>query len=593
MIEFSWETFKKIRNNFQLKNILDELLYKIPGLINEQSREAIIESLESETSIGKGKIKRGSGLEGIQIAKDIVEKCNYDNFKYLCETLLRTNDGNSTEFIELSDFLTGADSLIELERIFSQVKTDKLKLSDWYNYERSNFQDYNLFKVIRYLVDFPRKPLDTYPLVKFIQSCLPYINNAQERDKASCITQALIRTRHNLSEEDINHIKESLKIDTNIETQSCQTDLFIAEKLPVMARSLRVAPEYINKVKSALQRNTYASQKMLATEAGMSESTVKSFLKGNPVDYTNFIEVCTKLDFDWQEIAYKEPETQPTNQEKSPFITGTPITQPHYFFGREKELKRLFNLIKRHPLQNAAIIGKKRIGKTSLLHYLKNISTTPAEQLRLGQKSDWLPHPESYQWVFVDLQDARMQSREGLLKYILESLKMKVLTPCDLDHFMNELSGNLSSPTVILLDEIGVALQRCPELDDTFWESLRSLATNQTRGNLAFILTTPEPPSDFARNTGHSSPFFNIFGYTAYLETLTEPEARELIASSPIPFPGDDVEWILTQSHCHPFLLQILCRERLFTLEEGETNDNWQKEGLQQMKPFANLLTEK
>ncbi len=360
-----------------------------------------------------------------------------------------------------------------------------------------------------------------------------------------------------------------------------------------MARSLRVAPDYINKVKSALQRNDYSSQTRLAEDVELSPSTVKSFLNGRAIDYDNFRELCKKLGLDWQEIAYKEPETQQTNQEESPFITGTPITQPRYFFGREKELKRLFNLLKRHPLQNAAIIGKKRIGKTSLLHYLKNISTTPAEQLRLGQKSDWLPHPESYQWVFVDLQDARMQSREGLLKYILESLKMKVLTPCDLDHFMNELSENLSSPTVILLDEIGVGLQRCPELDDTFWESLRSLATNQTRGNLAFILTTPESPIDLARNTGHSSPFFNIFGYTAYLEALTEQEAQELIASSPIPFPSEDVEWILTQSHCHPLLLQILCRERLFTLEEGETNDNWQEEGLRQMEPFADLLAEK
>ena len=29
---------------------------------------------------------------------------------------------------------------------------------------------------------------------------------------------------------------------------------------------------------------------------------------------------------------------------------------------------------------------------------------------------------------------------------------------------------NFNLPTVILLDEIGVALQRYPELDDTFWE---------------------------------------------------------------------------------------------------------------------------
>ncbi|MDZ7961000.1 MAG: ATP-binding protein [Aulosira sp. DedQUE10] len=285
------------------------------------------------------------------------------------------------------------------------------------------------------------------------------------------------------------------------------------------------------------------------------------------------------------------PQPQPNNGQASPFITGPPITQPRYFFGREKELKRLFNLLKRHPLQNAAIIGKKRSGKTSLLHYLKNITTTPAAQLRLNQKSDWLPNPENYQWIFIDLQDARMQNQERLLKYILESLKMQVPKPCELDYFMEVVSGNLHTPTVILLDEIGVGLQRCPELDDGFWESLRSLATNSTGGNLAFILATPESPIKLAQNTGHSSPFFNIFGYTTYLGALTEQEARELIASSPIPFDDEDVEWILNQSQCLPILLQILCRERLFTLEEGE-DENWREEALIQIKPFSDLLHE-
>jgi hypothetical protein len=175
----------------------------------------------------------------------------------------------------------------------------------------------------------------------------------------------------------------------------------------VMARSLRVAPDYIDKVKSALQRNGYPSQQALATEVGLALSTVKNFLSGKPVDYLNFVEISEKLGLEWQEIAYKESETQPltnpTNGESSPFITGTPIIHPRYFFGREKELKRLFNLLKRHPLQNAAIIGKKRSGKTSLLHYLKNITTTPPEQLRFGQKYDWLPQPQIYKWIFVDL----------------------------------------------------------------------------------------------------------------------------------------------------------------------------------------------
>jgi hypothetical protein len=64
---------------------------------------------------------------------------------------------------------------------------------------------------------------------------------------------------------------------------------------------------------------------------------------------------------------------------------------------------------------------------------------------------------------------------------------------------MDLVSSNLRKPTIILIDEIGVGLQRCPELDDGFWESLRSLATTQTDGNLAFVLATPESPMDLAK----------------------------------------------------------------------------------------------
>jgi hypothetical protein len=328
----------------------------------------------------------------------------------------------------------------------------------------------------------------------------------------------------------------------------------------------------------------------LAEELDIGLSTVKKFLTGQPVDYSYFLEISGRLGYEWRNIVHiDETIPKPIFEESSAFITGTPITHPRYFFGRQKELKRLFNLLKSRPLQNAAIIGKRRSGKTSLLQYLKNITTTPTEQLRPGQKSDWLPHPENYRWIFVDFQDSRRQSREGLLRYILESLKMSVPSPCDLERFMDAVSSNLRQPTVILLDEIGAGLQRCPELDDGFWESLRSLATNQTNGNLGFVLATPESPIELARSTGHSSPFFNIFGYTTTLGALTEAEARELIASSPIPFPAEDVEWILNQSKCWPLLLQILCRERLFSLEEGETEDDWREVGLEQLKPFADL----
>lgn len=214
-------------------------------------------------------------------------------------------------------------------------------------------------------------------------------------------------------------------------------------------------------------------------------------------------------------------------EELPPFIVDPTIPYPRCFFGRGRELKRLFNLWKRPPLQNAAVIGPRRSGKTSLLLYLKSITTTPSEQLRPVQRADWLPEPERYHWIFVDFQDPRLGTREGLLPYLLTCLNLPIPHPCDLEGCMDVISRDLRNPTVVLLDEIGVALERYPELDDVFWEGLRMLATNQVRGNLAFVLAAHEPPGQLARHSNLGSPFFNIFGYAATLGPLTEPEADE------------------------------------------------------------------
>ncbi len=272
-----------------------------------------------------------------------------------------------------------------------------------------------------------------------------------------------------------------------------------------------------------------------------------------------------------------------------PFIAGPPITYPARFYGRELILKRLFNLFRQRPLQNAAIIGPRRSGKTSLLHYLKNITTAPSSQHRVDQRIDWLPNPTQYRWIFVDFQDPRLGTSAGLLDYLLIQMgfETQATTDTDIDRFLDVVAFNLHQPTIILFDEIGVALERYPELDDTFWESLRSLATNQVDGNLGFVLTSHAPPEQLAQHSGLGSPFFNIFGYTAQLGPLTELEARQLISSTPLSFSESDIDWLLTESGLWPFLMQILCRERLLALEEEEAQ--WQEEALRQMSPFRKL----
>ncbi|HEY9601329.1 MAG TPA: helix-turn-helix domain-containing protein [Allocoleopsis sp.] len=68
-----------------------------------------------------------------------------------------------------------------------------------------------------------------------------------------------------------------------------------------MPRSLKVVPEYIDKVKLALQRNGFPRQQDLAEDLELSRDTVSKFVNGKPVDYLNFLELSKKLALDWQE----------------------------------------------------------------------------------------------------------------------------------------------------------------------------------------------------------------------------------------------------------------------------------------------------
>jgi hypothetical protein len=349
------------------------------------------------------------------------------------------------------------------------------------------------------------------------------------------------------------------------------------------SRSRKVAPAHIERVKKAYDRSGCSTQQQFAEAQMISVATLKSFLDGKAIEKPNFDKICDALDLDWQEVS---EDTLPNEANRStPFITGNPITEPRYFFGRERELKRIFGILDGKPLQNVAIVGPKRIGKTSLLHYLQRITMTPAADLRPGQRQDWLKRPELYRWVFVDFQDVQVQSESGLLGHILRSLKIPLPPTCNLESFMALLPLHLKQPTVIMFDEVGVGLRRCPELDDRFWECLRSLACNSAQGNLAYVVSVPVLPSELAASYGYTSPFFNTFGYTVFLQEFTEAEAREFVANSPTVFAPEDIDWILEQSCYLPLLLQILCRERCASLELDDPED-WQESALLQIQPY-------
>jgi DNA-binding Xre family transcriptional regulator len=71
--------------------------------------------------------------------------------------------------------------------------------------------------------------------------------------------------------------------------------------------SLKVAPEYITKVKQAYKRR-FSSQQRLAEDLGIHRETVNKFLTGKPISHLNFEEICQKLGLNLDEIV--DCETQ-------------------------------------------------------------------------------------------------------------------------------------------------------------------------------------------------------------------------------------------------------------------------------------------
>jgi hypothetical protein len=278
-------------------------------------------------------------------------------------------------------------------------------------------------------------------------------------------------------------------------------------------------------------------------------------------------------------------------QSLTPFVVGSPIYNPRQFFGREFELKRIFHALRASPMQNVFIEGPPRSGKTSLLHYVKNITVMSMALLRPGQFINWLDIPGAYAWVLVDFQDPRTMTQEGFFRLVLEGLDLyEPPLPVHLTEFVDRVARHLQRPAVLLLDGIHTGIMSSA-LDASFWMALRSLATNLTEGRLAFVVTSPCDAMQLRNNRPDAAAFFDLFSHNLPLGPFFPAEARQLVASAPRAFNTDETDWMLAQSHCWPALLQIFCRARWLANEDGRSDDAWKQEALRSAMPLLKLLS--
>ncbi|OQY52694.1 MAG: ATP-binding protein [Candidatus Parabeggiatoa sp. nov. 2] len=274
------------------------------------------------------------------------------------------------------------------------------------------------------------------------------------------------------------------------------------------------------------------------------------------------------------------PDSHPNLPENEPIVpvTTRPIIHPCPFFGREAQLKRIFEAWNRAALEHIAVIGKKRSGKTSLLCYVKHIHEHDETTLRNGQRHHWLKQ-KTCDWVFVDFEKKQMQHPESFWRYLLKTLNLPIPNTSDWGEFTRVLEEYLANTTIILMDNIDKGLQ-LPELDKTFWGELRHLG-NHCDGKVGFCVTSRQPINELvklAEKLGESSPFSNAFR-AIELGPLTEEEARTLLSYTSPPLSQKETDWILEQSQCWPAILQALCQIRL----DCEGDEGWKKAGLEKI----------
>jgi transcriptional regulator with XRE-family HTH domain len=338
-------------------------------------------------------------------------------------------------------------------------------------------------------------------------------------------------------------------------------------------RGVLASAECIKELKAAQSRQRNAEGKVwtltdIAIESGVDTKTVSRFLKQTSnVDETTAISICQALGVDFEAaIDRHDPEIEPdkTGQlSMNPFIYGDPVP-PEKFYGRRQAILEVKNRIGAIASQSINIVGLRRIGKTSLLRYIRS---NPTEFIQ----------PERQPLIVsLDLQDRLLSTPEG----IVEGLRRRIMQqqqgrePWKKDDNDDgwavqdglEALRDRGVRLIVMLDEFEAISSRLEQFQG-WGEDWRSKAS--TQGLFSLVVASKRPISEMYQGLGLTSPFGNIFS-TAILGGL-EREAWQMLVRDG--FAGSKVsektlDWIDELAGGLPLYVQMAAA--LLWQEEGD-----------------------
>lgn len=246
-----------------------------------------------------------------------------------------------------------------------------------------------------------------------------------------------------------------------------------------------------------------------------------------------------------------------------PFQSGTMITRPERFWGRNYEKAAL--IVRIQNMGSSSIVGERRIGKSSLAYYFYSylISNYSAE----------------YEPVWIDCQSNFSKTVDGLFRQISSCSSINYVNgKAKQDCMKNfEIAINTSPKKIVLfIDEFEILTDKRykKQFSQNFYEHIRMLASKGN--NLALIVISKDGLPEICKHTlGVSSPFYNIFS-NIQLDNFSKEETENFINSehAGFTFSKSEKKFIKTiDNYCHPLVLQVI-GEMIFlnrNLRESDT----------------------
>ena len=241
---------------------------------------------------------------------------------------------------------------------------------------------------------------------------------------------------------------------------------------------------------------------------------------------------------------------------QNPYQNRKVIINPDDFFGRKGELNEIFTLISiPDSPQSISIVGERKIGKSSLLCFIKSEIT----------KQNYLENPDDYMFVYLELSAYQDYDSEQFFEILVRELSFvaseKISGFLNMHHEMFEefvkLLSSKGKRIIFMFDEFDKIL-KIPAFTSNLLEYFRSL-TNQY---LLSFITCSRVPINELTEAGKGSPFFNIF-HNFNLGYFEEEEALELIqipsSKHNVEFNTEDMSFINKVEFRHPFFIQVAC----------------------------------